>query len=837
MAGTSDIIAGRAAVEIYLNRSALTKGLKSVAGEFKAFGDGAAAIGKRLMAMGAMITAPMMLAAKSWAESGAELARMSQRTGMAVEQLSALKFAAESTGTSFEAVESGIKRMQRAIYQAAQGNGSGPAFLHNLIGKDSETQLETIADKLATLTDPAQRAAVAMQIFGRGGTEMLPMLSKVSAGLREFRKEAENMGMIRSKESAEAGLALSVAFTHMTGALNSLKNALATAIGPLITGFLGGMKNNILAARDWLKSHQPLVQLIFKIGVAATAAGAGLYVFGKVMREVGNIFSVGVKIIGIVGHVISLLLLPVKMVSGLIGSVLSGALGIVKGAFSTVASVISGVFSAAIWGVKIAVGALAIAWSILTGALNIGISVISGVVGALAGFLAMGPVGILLLIPAALGLVAAWMAMKPAISDAASGLSEFGGKATQASKNAVSSAGKIVSDVGGKIREAVPQWVTAIKSFASNTASVVSQVFNSLKTDAIAGFHNLVNDVGSSWDTLQSLLQYGDFAEAWTLGLSIMKLEWARFSAWLGEKWANLTPSINVATEKVANVIGDTLTTLKVSWGDLWDALQTGLKTFLTALDTAFDTIKVYIGSIQGFIGNDPEAAKVKATELREHAARIREGKEHWSEEIQGGGGFSITPAGDERRARKLEADAREQDAIAKRGAWLNHSGPGMASMVGGPQSAEQKAKDDEAARKAGIGMKGAIGGAVKIGVETPAQTAARKAAADKEIADAQREKNDAQRHAAQAAAVAAQKQKEEKDKLLAGAGGKGAIDYSMMSGDKTRVAFGSVAASGLGGQGSLRHLQDISHKMDRFIQISANTDGHLRNIRLQAAI
>ena len=115
MASGSDIRAGRAFIELYLNKSLLVKGLKGIASEMKVFGAGVTSMGKQLMKAGLATTAPMLLAAKSWAESGAELYRMSQRTGMAVESLSALKFAAESTGTEFETIETGVKRMQKAI--------------------------------------------------------------------------------------------------------------------------------------------------------------------------------------------------------------------------------------------------------------------------------------------------------------------------------------------------------------------------------------------------------------------------------------------------------------------------------------------------------------------------------------------------------------------------------------------------------------------------------------------------------------------------------------------------------------------------------------------------
>jgi hypothetical protein len=541
MGAGSDIRAGKAYVEVYLNKSLLVKGLKGVAGELRAFGAGVSSMGKQLMAVGLSVTAPMLVAAKSWASSGAELYRMSQRTGMAVEQLSALKFAAESSGVEMETLETSIKKMQKAVYAAAQGKGEGPAFLHGLVGMGPEQQLDAIADKLAGVTNPAERAAVAMEIFGKGGTAMLPMLAGGAKGLAEFRKEAEAMGMIRSKESAQAALALSVAWTHVTGAVNSLKNALGSAIGPMLTGFLNGMRAGILVARDWIKDHQPLVQTLFKIGAVAAGVGAGLYVFGKTVSVVGDLFSGAGKLIGVFGHAIDLAMVPVKFAGSLLSSVLSGALDVVKGAFSMAGDVISGGFTVAMWGLKTALSAVTIGFNVLVSAVTIGIDVFTAAVSAITTLVSLGPLGLLAgIVGAIVGFVLLKQGAKETITAVKSGLAsakDAGATAAGALKDAASGMAEKAASAGAKIREGVADWAGSVQSFAVNVGTVVKQVFDRLSTDATAGFNHLVTDIGGSWDTLQTLLSTGNFAEAFKLSLAIVKLEWVRFSNWLSGMW------------------------------------------------------------------------------------------------------------------------------------------------------------------------------------------------------------------------------------------------------------------------------------------------------------
>ena len=647
MAGTADILAGKSYVEIYLNRSLLTKGLKSVASEMKAFGAGVSSIGKKFMALGAAITAPMLAAAHSWASSGAELYRMHQRTGMAVESLSALKFAAETTGVEFGAMEVGIKKMQKAIYGAAQGKGGGPNFLRGLIGMDPEKQLSAIADNIARIGNPAERAAVAIQIFGRAGTAMLPMLEKGAAGLAEFRKEAENMGMIRSTADAKAALELSVAWEHLTGSVTALKNAIGGAIGPLLTGFFTGIKENVLAARDWIKANQPLVVNLFKIGVAVLAAGTVLFVLGKAIGIASSLFSGAAKVIGVFGHVISLITMPIKMVFSVLSSLASGVLSMVGKGFSLIGDLASGVVSAGMWILNSTISVLTTTWGLLTGAValcktvllgfaavgNIIIGVAESIGALITGSITLigilGPIGIA---GAALFAVFALSEMSQAASDVGGAVDGGIRKAVGGIKKAADAAGEIfdkakesAKTAGTAIGDTIQSWGGSLKSFGLNIFEVTSKIFNRLWSDVQVGFHNLVKDVGESWGNIEALLSQGDFSQAWKVGLALMKLEWVRFSNYIVDMWRELTPKFNEGIEAVAGAIGvvggtigSIFSELKISWGDIWDVLMEGLKKFLVLIDNAMAVVKEYIIRTQAFMGVDPVEEAITA---QKHAA------------------------------------------------------------------------------------------------------------------------------------------------------------------------------------------------------------------------
>ena len=96
-ASQQGIKAGRAYVELGVS-SKLQAGLKRAQRRLRAFGAGVQRLGRQFTLMGAAMLASLAGAAKHFASYGDQLAKMSKRTGVSVEALSALRFAAARTG-------------------------------------------------------------------------------------------------------------------------------------------------------------------------------------------------------------------------------------------------------------------------------------------------------------------------------------------------------------------------------------------------------------------------------------------------------------------------------------------------------------------------------------------------------------------------------------------------------------------------------------------------------------------------------------------------------------------------------------------------------------------
>ena len=202
MVSTSGIRAGKAYVELSLH-DRLTRGLRRAQARLRAFGETVGEIGQKMTMLGTAGVTAAFASAKKFASMGDHLAKMSKRTGFSVEALSRLSFAASQSGTSIDALEVGLRRMQRSIYDAGRGLSTQSDALRDLglsykklAGLTPEEQFRRFADALANVEDATRRAALAQVIFGRQGTALLPLFAQGAAGLDALSRKAESLGLI-----------------------------------------------------------------------------------------------------------------------------------------------------------------------------------------------------------------------------------------------------------------------------------------------------------------------------------------------------------------------------------------------------------------------------------------------------------------------------------------------------------------------------------------------------------------------------------------------------------------------------------------------------------------
>ena len=108
-----------------------------------------------------------------------QVAKAAARAQMPTADFQRFSVAAELAGTSMSAVSVAIKTMQTAIALPTARVRELGINLDAVRRLRPEDQFRGIAAQIAAITDPAQRAAAAVAMFGRSGTELLPLLTNL----------------------------------------------------------------------------------------------------------------------------------------------------------------------------------------------------------------------------------------------------------------------------------------------------------------------------------------------------------------------------------------------------------------------------------------------------------------------------------------------------------------------------------------------------------------------------------------------------------------------------------------------------------------------------------
>jgi len=372
-----DIEAGRAHVSVYLKNKLgtglqkLQSQLRSASRSVSSVGSGMARAGGLVAAGATAIIAPLVAAASSFAKVGDQVQKMSIRTGIGSAYLSEMGFAAEQSGTNLETFEKAVARMQRVITDAGDGNttyadslaGIGLSFA-DLEGLSPDQQFERIAAGVAGITDPTERAARAMEIFGKSGAQLLPLIESDMASLRN---EARELGLSFTEDQAASAAALADAQNRMSRSIKGAWNRIGAAVAPIVASIADSIASTVAIVSTWIERNQALFRGLL-IGASIIAAAAtGFAVLGAAIMAVGAVLSALGTIVGIVSAVIAALNVPLLVVVGVVAAISVGLAGLIalfayaaseSGLLATAVQFVTGVIGDMLATLKSAVGGI-----------------------------------------------------------------------------------------------------------------------------------------------------------------------------------------------------------------------------------------------------------------------------------------------------------------------------------------------------------------------------------------------------------------------------------------------------------------------------------------------
>jgi lambda family phage tail tape measure protein len=234
-------------------------------------------------------------------ELGETLEQAAKKTGLSVESLSVLHYAAGVLGTDFNSLVTGVGRMDKAIGAAADGNKEAAALMKalgvnakDLAGRTdgAEIAFHKFVSVLAATDNPVRRTQLAMQLLGRAGAEQIPVLLEIGRNWDTFKQKAQEAGVVLDGETAakladtsqrlqdlkQHAIGAGLAFTEgLTPSLDQMFNVISSGQGQMDT------------MKTW---GQDIGRILAFVGEVAYTAAAGLeYAFGA--GELGKFTEAG----------------------------------------------------------------------------------------------------------------------------------------------------------------------------------------------------------------------------------------------------------------------------------------------------------------------------------------------------------------------------------------------------------------------------------------------------------------------------------------------------------------------------------------------------------------
>lgn len=198
--------------------------------------------GASIAALGVGMTALVLPVANT----ADELANLAQKTGVSVEALSALTYVAQMSDTDLQGLVKGLQRLSVVMFDTQVQGEEGSAALKALgvsavdaSGqiRPTEQVLLDLADKFADMPDGADKAALAIKLFGKEGMSLIPLLNQGRAGITALMEEAERFGLVISSQTAQAAELLNDNLDRLRSMLEGVQRQIGAAVIPILADF------------------------------------------------------------------------------------------------------------------------------------------------------------------------------------------------------------------------------------------------------------------------------------------------------------------------------------------------------------------------------------------------------------------------------------------------------------------------------------------------------------------------------------------------------------------------------------------------------------------------
>lgn len=223
---------------------------------------------------------------------------LAEKTGITAKALSSLRFAGEATGTPMDALSTGLRKLSQNMASASSGSKEQAEMfarlgvsVNNASGslRGSDAVLRDLADRFSAMQDGPGKAALAMELFGKSGVDMVPLLNQGADGIEALHDEAVKLGAVIGNDFAKQAADFNDNLTKMTAAGQGFFMVIAEQVLPI----LNRMASAFLDAQSGGSTFATLIGKTLKVALETVLVlGANVvFVFQGIWRELRAVYE------------------------------------------------------------------------------------------------------------------------------------------------------------------------------------------------------------------------------------------------------------------------------------------------------------------------------------------------------------------------------------------------------------------------------------------------------------------------------------------------------------------------------------------------------------------
>jgi hypothetical protein len=268
--------------------SSISSGLNSALDRFRGIASGGA--NAAAVIAGAFVAATtaaftMTVQAGRVAE---ETEKLAQKTGIAAKSIEGMSVALARNGLGSESLTGLMRGLSKQMVAAQDGTAASIKLFNDMgisietVGKGTGATLKAIADRFKEMPDGADKARLAIELFGRAGLEWIPILNKGGIALEESAKKSAEFGLILSDVQRNQLSTFDDAMDDLGSALKGFGMQVGAAFAPALTTLVNAMTSSIVFGKNAFNAFADAGE---KLVIRISAMVASLQILGQ------NLFS------------------------------------------------------------------------------------------------------------------------------------------------------------------------------------------------------------------------------------------------------------------------------------------------------------------------------------------------------------------------------------------------------------------------------------------------------------------------------------------------------------------------------------------------------------------